>query len=395
MTEVLGWVLVALTVLGLLPASVFCAQIVASIFRNCPAAVPTVSGFRYVVVMPAHDEAQVIASTLSQVIPELGHHGRLLVVADNCRDETAAIARAAGVEVVVRLDEARRGKGYALDFAIRHLAGDPPDVVIVLDADCVPAPGTLQRLAAACRISGQPLQSHYDIAPPDGLAPSPYLRIATFAWRVKNNVRPTGLAALGLPCQLMGTGMAFPWSVIAIAPLATSHIVEDMLLGVQLASRGHPAYFHPETRVTSEFPSSAEGQFNQRKRWETGHIQVILKEVPRYMMLAVQRGDFRLGALALDAAVPPLAFLVLLAVGVFAISALWTLSTGQVIPLITAAAALILIGLGVFIAWLRVGKHIVFFSDIRFVSLYILRKLGIYARALGGRSLEWVRTKRD
>ena len=71
---------------------------------------------------------------------------RLLVVADNCTDHTAAVARAAGAEVLERRDAERRGKGYALAAGVDTLRAGPPDVVVIVDADCRPAAGAIDRL---------------------------------------------------------------------------------------------------------------------------------------------------------------------------------------------------------------------------------------------------------
>ena len=91
---------------------------------------------RLAVLVPAHDEGAVLLQTIADIQMQLRPGDRLLVVADNCADDTAGIARAAGAEVVERHDPDKRGKGYALDFGIRHLALDPPEVVIIIDADC-------------------------------------------------------------------------------------------------------------------------------------------------------------------------------------------------------------------------------------------------------------------
>ena len=90
-------------------------------------------------------------------------------------------------------------------------------------------------------------------------------QMAEFAWRVKNWVRPLGLSALGLPCQLMGTGMAFPWAVIRSAKLASGQIVEDLNLGLDLAMAGSPPIFCPSAQVTSRFPISAAAAERQRQ----------------------------------------------------------------------------------------------------------------------------------
>src|SRR5688572_10630108 len=88
---------------------------------------------RVAVLMPAHDEREVIADTLAGLLPELQSGDRLLVVADNCSDDTAAIARAAGATVIERSDRERRGKGYALAYGLQALVEHPPDVVVIMD----------------------------------------------------------------------------------------------------------------------------------------------------------------------------------------------------------------------------------------------------------------------
>jgi len=110
------------------------------------------------VLMPAHDEAAVIAQTVAVVRQQLRPQDRLLVVADNCTDTTAEVARAAGAEVVERTDHALRGKGYALAHGLACLAQRPPQVVLVVDADCRVAPGALQRLGAQAWRLQRPVQ---------------------------------------------------------------------------------------------------------------------------------------------------------------------------------------------------------------------------------------------
>src|SRR6185312_16414635 len=109
-----------------------------------------------------------------------------------------------------------------------------------------------------------------------------------FAWLVKNYVRPAGLFVLGLPCQLVGTGMAFPWNIIRSTALATSEIVEDLKLGLDLASVGSAARFCPSARVTSTFPVSNDGSENQRERWENGYIRVIVSSGLQLLLQAVR-----------------------------------------------------------------------------------------------------------
>src|ERR1700733_12435386 len=76
---------------------------------------------RVAVIVPAHDESAGILPTIEDIKRQLSPGDRLLVVAHNCFDDTAAVAAAAGAEVIERRDPGKIGKGYALDWGLRHL----------------------------------------------------------------------------------------------------------------------------------------------------------------------------------------------------------------------------------------------------------------------------------
>lgn len=377
----------------LVPVTVLFAEVVSAAMSHGAVAARTDDRPRIAVVMPAHDEAAVIAGTLRSIKPQLGKSDRLLVVADNCSDETASIAAAEGSEVVVRTDPYRRGKGYALDFGIRHLESDPPEVVAIVDADCQVAAQSIDRIACLCARTARPVQALYLMQSPDGAGLKS--RIAEFAWVVKNHVRPLGLHRLRLPCQLMGTGMSFPWSRISTARLATGHIVEDLKLGIDLARAGSPPLFCPEALVTSCFPSSSEGIQGQRTRWEHGHLTVILSEAPRLLLDSILHLNPRLLALALDLCVPPLALLVLQVTAVWLASALLYLLGKTVLPFGIATVAALMLALSVLLCWARYGRRIISLGDLVLSPLYAVWKVPLYARFLVARQLEWVRSTRD
>ncbi len=349
---------------------------------------------RLVILVPAHDEAQVIADTLASLAQELQPGDRLLVVADNCTDATAEIAERAGAEVIGRNDPARRGKGYALDFGLKHLAADPPEIVIVADADCRPSPGALRTIAASAAALRRPVQARYDLVRPQG-ADSSYLSIAALAWQVRNYVRPLGLRRLGLPCHLMGTGMAFPWEHIAQADLATGNIVEDIELGLDMTRRGAPAFFEPSAQVVSAFPISAEGQQSQRTRWETGHLQMIVRRVPGLLVEGLRSRNAALVMAAADAAIPPLSLLLLSTAAVFILSAALAIVNGLLTPLAIISFAGAAMALGVTLSALRIGRISDLFGLMAKTPAYAVSKISIYAGAAAGKPLEWIRSRRD
>jgi cellulose synthase/poly-beta-1,6-N-acetylglucosamine synthase-like glycosyltransferase len=383
--------LLAAAALLALPALVFALQIAAAWLpaRRGLGAIPRPP---LAVLVPAHDEAQGIAATLQNLRSQLRPGDRLLVVADNCSDETAAVARAEGAEVVERQHATERGKGYALAFGVEHLRQAPLPLLVIVDADCELHAGALDALAAACVRWDAPVQARYLMTHggPTGLNG----RVAEFAWRVKNWVRPRGAARLGWPCQLTGSGMAFPWAQIERAPLASGSIVEDMQLGLALARASQPPRFCEAALVGSRFPTSAAAATSQRTRWEHGHLDMLARHALPMMREALARGDWALLGLALDLAVPPLALLVLLCGGLWLLAGLaaWAGAGGSAWG--AASALLALVAGAVLAAWLRWGHEVLGPLDLLRAPWYALSKLALYARFWRRRQKDWVRTER-
>lgn len=388
-------VLLALSLVALVPSTFLFVQILGG-SRARPAmaaAAPCATRPEVAVLMPAHDEASGIAAAIRAVLSQLGPADRLWVVADNCSDDTAAIARALGAEVVERKNAAQRGKGHALDFGVRALAAAPPDVVVIVDADCIVAPGALARLAARCEASPRPAQALYLMHAPAGAGLG--MRIAEFAWVVRNKVRPLGSAAFGWPCQLMGTGMAFRWSTLERASLATGNLVEDMQLGLDMASAGTPPMFCPEALVSSVFPIDREGADSQRTRWEHGHLSMIASAGPRLLWRALRHGDKALLAMALDLMVPPLASLVLALATLILLNAAWWGFGHSLVPLVLSVLALAMVAAGTLLAWRVEGRVIVSAKELARLPWYVAAKIPVYLRLFTRRQTQWVRTKRD
>ena len=389
--------LVVLALLLLVPASVLLLQLAAAWPLRVPAgsaAHPAVPGRpRLAVLMPAHNEAAGIVSAIMAVNAQLEAGDRLLVVADNCSDDTARVAAAAGAHVAQRSDTLRRGKGYALDFGVRQLEADPPEVVLIVDADCEVHAGALDRLACACIAQQRPAQALYLMRSPPGAGLK--TRIAEFAWAVKNHARALGNQRLGLPCQLMGSGMAFTWAHIQAAPLASGHIVEDLQLGLDLAACGAAPSFCPQALVTSTFPASVEGLTAQRTRWEHGYLDVMVTHGPRLLRQALASGRIGLVFSALDLCVPPLASMVLVQWGVLALSGIFIALSHRALPFGLSLLVVAITALALALGWWRFGRAIVSLKDFLGVPAYMVGKIPMYLRALRRRQVKWVRTRRD
>ena len=342
-----------------------------------------------VVVMPAHDEAAIIGATLARLLPELPERFSVLVVADNCHDDTAALAQAAGARSIRRDDPLHRGKGHALAFARDHLAIDPPDVVLVLDADGATDRASLAAMAALA-LAG-PVQA-VNLLSPD-LTAAPMVQVSNFAFVIKNLVRQRGLFRLAGRANLTGTGMAFPWPVFRDAALATSDIVEDLSLGLDLARHGTLPRFAATATVWSA-SSSAEGTLKQRQRWEGGFLATSLRRALPAMAAAIRRGSPRDLWAGLSLAIPPLTLLILLdLIGLIVAAGLAALAGAPAWPAVVLGVLLLAAALVLVLAWRGVGRPFLSAGAAARLPFYLLWKIPLYLRLLTARQTAWLRAR--
>lgn len=341
---------------------------------------------RLAVLTPAHDEAGGIEGLVRHVLPQLAPGDRLLVVADNCTDDTARLAGQAGAEVLVRRDHLRRGKGHALAAGLQRLAADPPEVVIFLDADCRFGEGALDRLSRAAAAREAPVQC---LNLMEGGS-----RLAEFAWRFRNDLRPSGQDRLGLPCQLFGTGMAMPWRLVEPARFATGAVAEDLVIGLGSAMAGAPPRFERRALVTSRFPETVQGRLEQKRRWVHGHLEVIARLAWPTFREAAKRRDVGLAAMALDIMTPPLSLLAAAHAALLGLAAAHAIATGGWLPVAGAMVAAGMLAAALVVGWARHGRGLVGWREAAAIPAHALRVLrlgGLLAR----RRSAWTRADRS
>jgi len=345
------------------------------------------------VLVPAHNEELQILDTLRSIQGQMRDGDRLVVVADNCNDLTASLARDAGADVIVRVDPDRRGKGYALDAGVRYLGLLPPDVVVIVDADCWLEPGALDNLADMAMATGRPVQSRYlMVAPPDA---SINLAVSEFAFLLKNRIRLLGLAKLGLPAQLTGSGMAFPWTVLRDAALANGNLVEDMKLGLDLAQAGHAPLFCDDAAVSSRFPYSKKGLETQSSRWEAGRFSLTAILLSALLDSRTFRNRAYL-ALVADALIPPLTLLVAFLLLALCPAVLLATAGIAISPLVISAISILVFDIALSMAWWRHGRRTLPLHTLANVPAYVIRKLRLYPRhILEAGEAAWIRTDRN
>src|SRR5439155_424035 len=170
MIVLLSWLLLIPAIATAIVTLVFLVEVASAVFLPVQKPVhlaPGVVRQPVVILVPAHNESAGIRPTLNDIVAQMQGNDRLLVVADNCTDDTAEIAAAAGAEVAIRRDLEKIGKGYALDFGLRHLGDAGSEVIIVIDADCRLDADAIDRLAGSCTLTGRPVQALYSMSAPD------------------------------------------------------------------------------------------------------------------------------------------------------------------------------------------------------------------------------------
>jgi cellulose synthase/poly-beta-1,6-N-acetylglucosamine synthase-like glycosyltransferase len=389
---VVDWILFAAVVLAAIPLLVLSLECLASLL---PPRRPQFSEGRppCVVLVPAHDEESGIPATIANVQSQLADGDRLVVIADNCTDTTATVARKAGAEVLERADPDRRGKGFALDFGLKSLEADPPQMVVVVDADCELAPGALDRLVRQAAATNRPAQGIYTIG--TGRETDARRRLSAFAVVLKNQIRPMGLDRLGCPVLLTGTGMAFPWDAIRQAHLGTGNIVEDMKLGVDLTFVNYAPRLCGSARLSGSAAPDRGSAIRQRTRWEHGHVSTLLTQCPRLMVSGLVRGDVQKVALGLELSVPPLSLLGLGWFGLISLCAIWWQGLqGSILPLTVGCCALTGTAGAFLAAWWVHGRRVLPLKSLLTAPGYVLWKLPIYLKLFVAKEKRWVRTER-
>lgn len=351
---------------------------------------------RLVVLVPAHNESELIGrcvrSLRDQSYPAASY--RVVVIADNCTDSTAAVAAAEGAEVMVRTETHQRGKGQALRWATDRLLSAPeaPEAVIIVDADAVADRDLVDQLAASYAAGHESVQAD-DLLRSD--SPSPRSELETIALLLRNRIRFAGRAALGMPAGLCGNGMLLSSAVLREHPWSAFSGVEDGEYSLILLEAGIATAFAPSAKVYASTTSSGSGAYTQGIRWDGGRFLTMRTWIPRLLVTAVKRRDPGLLSTVADLAMLPLSadFALLSLGGAAATFLLWLglIPFWAALPWLAGLAAL---PLYVQLAFVSARLSLRSYLALGAVPYFLLLKLRVYARILGGIDSSWVRTER-
>jgi cellulose synthase/poly-beta-1,6-N-acetylglucosamine synthase-like glycosyltransferase len=390
-------VAVALTIIAVpLVGSVLylLALAVASVFHRPPAA-PNAPRTRLLVLIPAHNEAGQIAACVGSVRAQRYPQDRVqvVVIADNCQDQTAVAARSAGAVAMVRDEPAAPGKGRALRWALDRLlrGGAAFDAVVMVDADSVADPDLLIGLERELVAGHQVVQAACIVR-----SATPREALQAVAVLLRLDVRYAGRAVLGMPAVLSGNGMLFARRVLEQHPWDAFTAVEDAEYSLRLRLAGIKVAYARGARVYAPPTTSERGATSQGLRWEGGRVALMRAWLAPIVSTMLRERDWGLLETVIDLAVPPLGVLTVAAYVGTAIVALlylaavipaWTL-----LPWVFSAIALptyVLLGLR------SAGAPASMYVALLWGPRFLVRKLAIYARLVRGFDADqWVRTER-
>lgn len=344
------------------------------------------------IIVPAHDEAAGIGKTISslQRLSWPSARYRIVVVADNCADATAAISRDAGATVLERQELTRRGKGYALAHAFTwSRSAGIADAVAVVDADSVVSANLLDSFAARIETGACALQAHYGVL---NAADSWRTRLMAIALGSIHKVRSRARERMGLSCGIRGNGWCVTHALLDKVSYRSFSLTEDVEFGVDLGLAGYRVAYCDESHVNGEMVATEHASRSQRRRWESGRIGLIREKVPALLRAALARRSLVCADLALDLLVLPLSYVVLNVVAIVAIAALnpdGLRSTLLMVGLIDLLALAAYVCRG----WMLSGIGIVGFWDLLRVPGFLFWKLLVIR--FQPKPETWIRTKRE
>ena len=275
--------MVLVTALAALAAAILLAPAVSDLLslsgvalRRPRGRVPSGAGTaRLLVLVPAHDEELLIGACLRSLMQQRYPSDRIkvVVIADNCTDRTAALSRAAGVACLERHDQPHPGKPQAIAWALEHLPVRSFDAVVIVDADTRVDPDFARELSAAGPLRGKALQ------PSNGVlnhAENALTRMAGVLSAADHELAYALKTRAGLNVPL-SAGMCIGADLLADGGWHAYSVCEDWELYALLTERGAPIEGVPRARLYAEEAPTLAASGTQRRRWTAGKLVVLAR----------------------------------------------------------------------------------------------------------------------
>ena len=244
---------------------------------------------KFMAIIPAHNEEMVVANLIESLKNQTYDKNLydIYVIADNCTDKTAEVARKAGAIVYERFDEEHKTKGYALDWFLKQKIEEnaPYDAFCIFDADNIVDVDFLKNMNKKLCQGEEVVQGYRDIKnPTDSWVSAGY---AIFYWTM-NRFYHLARYNLGLSPLINGTGFMVKFDLVKPTNgFDTVTLTEDIEFSLKTIISGKKLGWATDAIVYDEQPVGFKQSWSQRSRWTVGHIQC-LKEYTKPLAAAVK-----------------------------------------------------------------------------------------------------------
>ena len=231
---------------------------------------------KFMAIIPAHHEAGVVAN-LIESLKNQEYDKDLLdiyVIADNCTDDTAEVARKAGAIVYERFDETKKTKGFALQWFLNKKVedGSDYDAFCVFDADNIVMPDFIEQMNKKLCQGEEIVQGYRDIKnPTDSWVSAGY---AIFYWTM-NRFYHLARYNVGLSPLINGTGFMVKMDIVRQEGWNTKTLTEDIEFSLKSIAKGRRLGWAVDAKVYDEQPIGFKQSWSQRSRWTVGHLQCV------------------------------------------------------------------------------------------------------------------------
>ena len=243
---------------------------------------------KFMAIIPAHNEEAVVGN-LIESLKNQNYNKELYdiyVIADNCTDRTAQVARDAGAIVYERFDPEKKTKGFALDWFIKQKIQENADydALCVFDADNIVDKNFIKNMNKKLCQGEDVVQGYRDIKnPTDSWITSGY---ALFYWTM-HRFYHLARYNVGLSPLLNGTGFMVRFDVLKPDGWQTKTLTEDIEFSLQRIIKGKKLGWATDAIVYDEQPVGFKQSWSQRSRWTVGHMQCI-KEYTKSLAKAIK-----------------------------------------------------------------------------------------------------------
>lgn len=252
---------------------------------------------RFVLLLPAHNEATVIGNLIDNLL-QLDYPRDLydiVLIADNSNDETAEIGRKKGIIVLEHESPPGepKGKPYAIKYALDHLGDSLTwdyDALAIFDSDNLVSANYLKEMNNHLLKGERLIQCYLDSKNHnDNWITNAY----SMAYFYMNRSWQLAKYRLKLGNAIGGTGFCVDTKLMKEVGWTARSLTEDLEFTMQCLLQGVAATWAHHARVYDEKPTGLKVSMVQRLRWARGHWDVCVRYAPKLIWRFIRKGDFR------------------------------------------------------------------------------------------------------